>query len=152
MIRLTEKGRRELRLRMAQLTNLKAFEKAQRKSLFGIGNIVRREYREAWGSATYKRPAGRPSHRAAIKRSLRSVVRRLKAGVFRLRVGSSYKTNSLVRIVNILNPGFTPYRAKTQVPGKKIRERMMVRAKSIAAERYKDDLHQQLLNQASGKP
>lgn len=152
MIRLTPKAKREMALRIAQLTNIKAFEKAQRKSLFGIGNIIRREYREAWGSATYKRPAGRPSHRAAIKRSLRSVVRRLKSGVFRLRIGSSHKTNTLVRIVNILNPGFRPHRAKTKVPGKKIRERMMVRAKAIAQDRYKDDLHQQLLNQASGRP
>ena len=152
MIHLTPRAKRELALRTAQLTNAKAFEKAQRKSLNGIGNTVRAEYRNRWAQVPYKRTAASPSHRAAIKRSLRSVLRRVKQGVFRLTVGSSVKTNTLARIVNILNPGFRPRGAKKKVAGRKIREIMMIRAGTIAQQRYQEDLYQQLLNQANGKP
>jgi len=75
----------------------------------------------------------------------------VKQGVFRLTVGSSVKTNTLARIVNILNPGFRPRGAKKKVAGLKIREIMMIRAGTIAQQRYQEDLYQQLLNQANGK-
>jgi len=151
MMGLTPKAKKELQLRIAQLTDPKAFEKAQRKSLFGIGNTVRAEYRNRWAQVAYKRSPGRPSHRAAIKRSLRSLVRRVKQNVFRLTVGSSVKTNRLARIVNILNPGFKPFRAKNKVPGLKIREIMLIRAGTIAKQRYQDELELQLLKQANGR-
>jgi len=150
MIVIESWARKEFQLRVAQMTNLPEFEKAQRKSLFQIGNVIRREYRDAWSRAPYKRPPGRPSHRAAIRRAIRPVVTRLGNAFYKLKVGISHKTNTMVRIVNILNPGFTPFRAKTKVQGFKIREMMMARAKVIAEQRYKNDMFEQLLKQLNG--
>jgi hypothetical protein len=151
MIALTPQAKRELKLRTERLCDFKQFTKAQLKASQKLGNTVRQEYRHRWTQSSYKRRPGRPSHRSAIARSLTYIVKRLKLGVFRVKVGSSVKTNTMARIVNILNPGFTPRGARRAVPGKKIREVMLIRAQQLADQMYLQALEQQLQKQANGQ-
>lgn len=147
--RLDPRALRELRLRVRRVTDFREFSKAQLAATKTVGSIIRTEYRARWAQTQYKRQPVQPSHRAAIRRSMSYLVRRLKPGVFRVRIGASIKTNTLARIVNILNPGFTPYRAKRSVPGKKIREMMLIRGQQIANDVYTDQLTKQLERQVA---
>lgn len=131
MIQLTPEAKRNIRQRIAKVSKYTEFEKAQRSQLKDLGNQLRRETRAAWAAAPYKRALKRGSVRAAIKRSIRPVIKNLGKASLRLLIGASVRTNPKARLINVLDPGFTPRGAKSRVRGFQIRPRMKARAEQL---------------------
>lgn len=131
MIQLTPEAKRNLKQRIAKVSKYTEFDKAQRKLLNQLGNQLRQETRAAWAAAPYKRARKRGSVRAAIKRSIRPVIRSIGKASLRLFVGAAVKTNPKARLINVLDPGFTPRGAKSRVRGFQIRPRMKARAEQL---------------------
>jgi len=137
MIQLTPEAKRNLKQRIAQIGTYDKFKKAQRKLLNGVGNQLRTDTRAAWASAPYKRRKKRGSVRAAITRSFRPIIRSIGYASLRLSVGAAVRTNKKARLVNVLDPGFTPKGARRRfflfrrVRGFNIKPKMYARARQL---------------------
>jgi hypothetical protein len=137
MIQLTPEAKRNLKQRIAQMGKYGDFKKAQRKLLNKVGNQLRADTRSSWAAAPYKRRKRRGSVRAAIIRSFRPIIRNIGYASLRLSVGASVKTNKKARLVNVLDPGFTPKGSRKRfflfrrVRGFNIRPKMYARARQL---------------------
>lgn len=148
----TAKARQDWEFRVARIADPREFEKAQKMAMQAVVNRVRKRYVSLWRGASFKRAAG-GGHREAIRQSIRAFVTSDKRGIVIGRVGTKWTGEGRAKaaIVNVIDPGFRPHRAKRSVPGYRVRDRSQAYAASIAAVEFRGNLVDAMQARANGQ-
>ena len=137
------------RLYLARLADPKRFQKAQRRAMSQTMNGVQKVYRQGWQTAVYKRAKPKNSHRAAIKRSIRTRVFDTKKAVTVGVTGLRRKQYPKSAIANVIDPGFRHVRSGKLIPGKLVRARAQKYAETRGLIEFRDNLRAGLLEIAN---
>lgn len=150
----TDKALQDLRFRAARIADQKGFEKAQKMAMQAVLNKVRKRYVQLWRSAQFKRSKG-GGHREAIRQSIRAFVASDRAGIIIGRVGVKWAGGGASRrksaIVNVIDPGFRPHRAKRRVAGYLVRDKCQEYAGKVAGDEFRVNLVDSMQAVAYGK-
>lgn len=137
------------RLYLARLADPKRFQKAQRRAMSKTMNGVQKVYRQGWQTAVFKRAKPKNSHRAAIKKSIRTRVFDTKRGVTVGVTGLRRKQYVKAAIANVIDPGFRHVRSGKLIPGKLVRARAQRYAETRGLIEFRDDLREAVLENAN---
>lgn len=137
------------RFYLARLADPQRFQKAQRRAMSQTMNGVQKVYRQGWQTAVYKRAKPKNSHRAAIKRSIRTRVFDTKKGVTVGVTGLRRRQYPKSAIANVIDPGFRHVRSGKLIPGKLVRARALKYAETRGLIEFQDKLRAGLLEIAN---